>query len=255
MTSFLRNGVNLMKIDRQNFYATHLLKLLILSLPVMLLSSCGGGAPTPRLPAYLGPAMAHDTGAREGQIPARIKAQGVGLFLISDSTTPQSAPPITGSLLNVLENRIRQNIESDLSIQVMEAIPTGLLSPQGEMVDLQKWGKTKQVAQAFVVILSSREQESSTVLGEERMMTQMPGVEVESFSLVEIALVDIPTGQVKIQAQGESVESMEQLLVPLGDRENPQYSPRDLLRANAAQKALDQAFGRFKEKWDQEVPI
>ena len=244
-----------MKIDRQKVHATHLLKLLILNLMVMLLSSCGGGAPTPRLPAYLGPAIAHDTGASEGQIPARIKTQGVGFLLISDSTTPQSAPPLTASLLNVLENRIRQHIESDLSIQVMEAIPTDLLSSQGGIVDLQEWGKTKQVAQVFVVILSSREQENLTVLGEERMMTQMPGIEVDNFSLAEIALVDISTGQVKIQAQGESVESMEQLLVPFGDRENPQHSPRDLLRANAAQKALDQAFGRFKEKWNQALLI
>jgi hypothetical protein len=74
---------------------------------------------------------------------------------------------------------------------------------------------------------------------------------VVNSSLAEIAYVDFPTGRVKIQARGESVQSMEQLLVPLGDQANSQHSPRDLLRANAAQQALDQALGDFKEKWQQ----
>ena len=242
-------------MGRPQVHDRHMLRLVLFTLLAMVVSSCGGGSLTPRLPAYLGPAVSHDGGARRGQIPGTSRAQGFGLSLISDTTTPQSAPPISQPLLTVLENRIRQYMENELSVHVTEKIPADLFSPQGEMAGLQEWGNTKHVGQAFVVILSSQEEENSTVLGEERMMTQMPGVEVVNFSLAEIALVDIPTGRVKIQARGESVQSMEQLLVPLGNREDSQHSPRDLLRANAAQKALDQAFGRFKEKWQQELLI
>ena len=236
---------------RPQVHDRHMLRLVVFTLMAILLSSCGGESLTPRLPAYLGPTVSHDAGPSRGQLSGMSKTQGFGLFLISDTTAPQSAAPIAGPLLTVLENRIREYMESELSVHVTESIPADLFFPQGEMVGLQEWGRTKHIGQAFVVILSSQEEESQTMLGEERMMTQMPGVEVVNSSLAEIALVDLPTGRVKIQARGESVQSMEQLLVPLGNRENSQHSPRDLLRANAAQQALDQALGHFKEKWHQ----
>ena len=92
------------------------------------------------------------------------------------------------------------------------------------------------------------ETEEPTELGEERMMTRMPGLTVENYALVEMAFLEIQSGQVVVQERGRASESLDWLSTPIGSDRPTVEEARDILRANAAEKALDQAISRFTAK-------
>ncbi|MEC4672894.1 MAG: hypothetical protein VST68_01770, partial [Nitrospirota bacterium] len=74
---------------------------------------------------------------------------------------------------------------------------------------------------------------------------------VENIALAELALVHTESRSIVFQSEGRSIANMDELTVPFGESNESGFMGRDILRANAAQVALDHALREFRKKWEQ----
>lgn len=215
----------------------------------LLLSACDTLSVQPRLPVYLGEEFAtssHPDPAIPGEPDGPTR---VAITIVSDESARGAAPRISAGMVSLMENRIVKDCEADLGVTVADRLSMSGLNPQQEALGLLARIREQGIPYWLLIIFSSAEVESPTSLGEETMMTQMPGTAIENFALVEVALVDTETRQIVAQAVGRGSESMELLTVPIGDQTYSQEETREILRANAGMKAWKQAFRRLKEAW------
>lgn len=230
---------------------TSMFPILGVMLSVFLMHACESGSTSPRLPGYLGPSFqeASTSGRvlpREPDAPFE-----VGISIVSDDSLHGSAPRLSEGMLVIIQNRIVQQLEEDLGLTVVGTFPPKGLDPQEDVLDILSRVHERDIPFWLVTIFSSSEIESPSQLGEETLMTRMPGTEVENFSRVEVALVDVPNKRIIFQAMAEASEVMEQLALPFGEKTYSQQEARDILRANSAMKAWDRAYPKFKRQTQQ----
>ncbi len=80
-------------------------------------------------------------------------------------------------------------------------------------------------------------------------MTRMSGVSIDNEALAELALLNADSGKIALHAAGNGASSMEQLTAPIGEDYPRKEDARDILRANDAQQALDQALLALQRQW------
>ena len=212
-----------------------------------LIAGCQTQAP--RLPAYLGQVEglhgAQDPHPRS--LPSAINH--VGVLVMTDSSFPNSALPLSPDMLAILENRLVKKMDEFFGLQVIPIRPEQPLQPTGNVGPFTHLAKAHKLDFMLLAVLSSTEEESHIEIGEETMMTRMSGVSIDNEALAELALLHAGSGKIALHATGHGASSMEQLAVPIGEDYPRKEDARDILRANAAQNALDQALLALQRQW------
>ena len=220
---------------------------LMLLVCTFLIAGCQTQAP--RLPAYLGQVEGlHDVQNPHPQsLPSAINQ--VGVLVMTDSSFPNSALPLSPDMLAILENRLVKKMDEFFGLQVIPIRPEQPLQPTGNVGPFTHLAKAHKLDFMLLVVLSSTEEESHIEIGEETMMTRMSGVSIDNEALAELAVLNADSGKIALYATGHGASSMEQLAVPIGEDYPGRENARDILRANAAQNALDQALLALQRQW------
>lgn len=217
----------------------------LVALGVLLVMGCSS-AQSGRMNAYLSPELraAVDTPDR----PARLLPEGLkaGLLLVNDTTDANSAPPLSAARRALMEDLVREQLEGILPIEALAVVPPATIPGALDRSQLHALGRRHKVELLVFAVLSSRDDEAPTHLGQGYMMTQMPGVTVVNRAVMEIALLDANAGRLLLQARGHGSETLEELDVPLGSGQPDRQEARDILRVNAGKQALDRAFLKFR---------
>ncbi len=221
--------------------------VLTLLVYTFLLAGCQTQAP--RLPAYLGQVEGlHDVQNPPPQsLPSAINQ--VGVLILTDSSFPNSALPLSPDMLAILENRLVKKMDEFFGLQVIPIRPEQPLQPTGNVGPFTHLTKIHKLDFMLLVVLSSTEEESHIEIGEATMMTRMSGVSIDNEALAELAVLDADSGKIALHATGHGASSMEQLAAPIGEDYPRKEDARDILRANAAQQALDQALLALQRQW------
>lgn len=209
----------------------------------------------PRLPLYIGHVEGlHDVqGHRPQSLPSPINK--VGVILITDSSFPNAAPSLSPAMLEILENRLVKKMNEYFALEVQAIRFDQPLQPTGDVTSMTHLAKSHNLDFMLLAILSSTEIVSHIEIGEETMMTRMSGVEIENAGKAELALLHVDSGHLALHAAGEGSDSMEQLEVPIGADYPRKEDAKDILRANAAEKALDQALLSLQRQWGRSLVI
>ena len=202
-----------------------------------------------RMKAYLGPVPGAATDAARTSPAERLQLPPgglkVGLLVVNDTTNPDSAPPLSQSRRILMVDLVREFLEQDLPIQVVEVLPISDLPTGKSHINVIELGQKYGVDHVVLVIHSSEDNETPTHIGQGFMMTEMPGLEVVNYALVEMALLDAKTGRLILQAQGKGSELIQELDVPIGADQPSKAEVRDILRINASKNALDRTMLEF----------
>ena len=228
------------------------------------------GWPQARLDAYLDQQPKLDASlSRSADLSGVVRA---GLVVLNDTTAQDSAPELSEASFAALTEHVRHQLTHVVPIEVARVLPSSdpVASPPNFPAVLQ-WGQDRRVDYLVVVMLSSVEIEvperfpwrgsSPGAIGRGLLL----GYRAENLALAELALVDVPAGQVLIRVDGYAWASLERLDVPLESnvypvvRRNledpPVYPDREedahaVMRAVAGSDAVNQAVMHFKEAWD-----
>ncbi len=221
--------------------------VLTLLVYTFLLAGCQTQAP--RLPAYLGQVEGlHDVQNPHPQsLPSAINQ--VGVLVMTDSSFPNSALPLSPDMLAILENRLVKKMDEFFGLAVIAIRPEQQLQPTGDVSPFTDLTKAHKLDFMLLAVLSSTEEESHIEIGEETMMTRMSGVSIDNEALAELAVLNADSGKIALHATGHGASSMEQLAAPIGEDYPRKEDARDILRGNAAQNALDQALLALQRQW------
>ena len=202
-----------------------------------------------RMQSYLGPFLGAGTDAPRTSTSERLLLPPGGLkaklLVVNDTTDPKSAPPLSQSRLALMVNLVRESLEQDLPIQVVEVFPISDIPTGESQINVIELARGYGVDHVVLAVLSSQDEETPTHIGQGFMMTEMPGLEVVNYALVEMALLDVRTGRLIVQAKGQGSELIQELDVPIGADQPSKAEVRDILRINAAKKALDRTMVEF----------
>ncbi len=221
---------------------------------MLLIVGCQSQAP-PRLPLYIGQVEGlHDAqGNRPQSLPSPLNQ--VGVMVVMDSSLPNAAPPLSPAMLEILENRLVKKMDEYFALQVKAIRSDQPFQATGDVTSVTHLAKSHNFDFMLLTILSSTEIESHIEIGEETMMTRMSGVEIENTGKAELALLHADSGQMALHAEGDGASSMEQLEVPIGGDYPRKEDAKDILRANAAEKALDQALLSLQRQWGRSLVL
>jgi hypothetical protein len=220
---------------------------LMLLVCTFLIAGCQTQAP--RLSTYVGEVegLHASQNPHPQSLPSAINR--VGVLIMTDSSFPNSALPLSPDMLAILENRLVKKMDEFFGLEVIPIRPEQQLQPTGDMSPFTHLTKIHKLDFMLLAVLSSTEEESHIEIGEETMMTRMSGVSIDNEALAELALINADSGKIALHAAGNGASSMEQLAVPIGEDYSRKEDARDILRANAAQQALDQALLALQRQW------
>ncbi len=211
---------------------------------LLLIVGCADG-PQLRLHTLLGVQIDTEL-SRDSAWP---NVERIGLMVHSDETGPGAAPAVSSEFLETLSRRTEQFLIQRCQVGSVTPLPVPRSGQQGyiqqELIgDAQEYG----ISHAVLVVFSSREHASPVTLGEERMMTQLSGISIENQALAEVAVLRLEGFRVEMTLIGEARETLELLDAPIGEGGPSRVESLDILRAQAAQQALDRTLHNLGER-------
>ncbi len=201
-----------------------------------------------RIRSYLGPAIdaaGASTSSVSKPVPLPQGGLKAGLLVVTDTSTLDSAPPLSESMSALMVDLVRESLEHELPIHVVKVLPTPEILAKEHPINVLELGRRHEVDHVVLAIHTSRDFETPSYFGQGRMMTQLTGVTVVNDAMVEMALLDVKNERVLIQAHGQGSEAMEELDTPIGTNQPSKEEARDILRINAAKNALDRTMMEF----------
>ena len=204
---------------------------------LLLVVGCGDG-PQLRLNTLLGvqvdPELSQDS--------AWPNVERIGLMVHSDETGPGAAPAVSPEFLETLSRRTEQFLIQRCQVDSVVPLPFPSLGQQGKIQrELIGYAQEYGLSHTVLVVFSSREHASPVTLGEERMMTQLSGISIENQALAEVAVLRLEDFQAEMMLPGEARETLELLDAPIGEDRPSRVESLDIVRAQAAQQALDRS--------------
>ncbi len=241
----------------------HILGILLWSSVVLGCSM----APQPRLESYLGP-FPKEKPVSGPVVPAG-HTLAAGLVVINDTGDPESAPALSPQAIAFLTDRVRQQLEQSLPVQVVKVLSPAGITPEPNPSQFVRLGQHEGVAYLVLAIFSSAEREVAAKLpltGDPEQGGGRPlvtGYEALNFALAELALIDAKTGMPMVQAQGRAWSRLNRLYVPIKSNAYPvihrslrvapiypkEENAKDVLRSIAGDEALEQALMHLQEAW------
>lgn len=196
------------------------------------MTGCGTGPPS-RLAHVLGTEALADARSSDETFDWSGMAK-IGLSVYSDETGPEASPAISPMYLEILTRRTEVFLKQSCGIQ---DIQPHLAFPPSVRVQRDKADVPFQI----VILFSGREIMGPEKIGEATVMTQMNGVVIEHTALAEVAVFRTMDGSLVYRTSAVERESLEQLDAPIGATQPSAFEAREILRAHAAQQALDRA--------------
>ncbi len=212
----------------------------------MSVSGCVSSTPSPRMQEFLGLPMKQN-------LPAANSFQSwpdrhhMALMVRSDATGPEAAPAISPSMLSLLSQRTQAYLLKHCDVTNIQVIPSTMTQRDHHLPVLLEKAKSLDAQSLLLVLFSSTESSEAGTFGEERMMTQMPGLTTYNTAVVELGLVNIDNSRLERYAAEQATESVDQLNVPIGDNQPTKEEALDIVRANAGQQALDLGLQKFTQ--------
>lgn len=176
------------------------------------LAACASTTPPSRLADYVGQ-QALSEPASASTLPEQRPIRA-GLVVISDTTAPDAAPALPDEALNRLSEMLKQEFSQFLPIVVEKIIPADGIQPDGAASQFRELGKKHGVEYLLVVIGSSTEQEYPVYVFLGWISHMQPGFRRDNWSLLEVALVEVKTGQTLLHAEGRAWATLESPMAP-----------------------------------------
>lgn len=224
-------------------------------------------------PKRLGAYLPQPTGQTGVLAKMALPADGVTsvLVVLNDSGFEKSAPELRRGTLENLGEHLKTEINKQLPIQINSVVYPDGLKPNGSADQFIQFAKEKNVPYALVAVLSSSEWEVFDRLPMQGMQqgggmrgAGMPGYRVENYARLELALLDVQTGQKIVATDGQAWATLERLVVPIEsnvypvvrrDLTQPPIYPNsegeeyETLRWVSGQDAIAQAVMHLEELW------
>lgn len=239
--------------------------MLVVSLLSVSFVGCSTVGPQARLATYLGTISS----GTSTEIPKEAKAKA-GLVVINDTSFGNSAPQLSEQSLVAIKQHVEARLTTEVSMVLVPLEFPNQSALPVEPASLLQQAKDHQMDYLVLAVVSSTEIEAPDRLplqgnfngGGGRGL--LNGYRAENFALAELALLDVATGQVLLQSNGQSWASLERLDVPLEsnvypvvrrNQEIPAIYPtsedhaHDVMRAVASSDAINQAVMHFRESW------
>ena len=204
-------------------------------------SGCGEG-PHLRLGSLLGIQIDQ----QQQPSPAWSALDRVGLVVHADETGLEAAPPISQAFLGTLSRRAEKFLTQHCRVSSVVPIAFPSSTHQAQIrQELISRGLEHEISHILLALFSSQEHSGPVTLGEERMMTQMRGISIENTALAEVALLRLSDYVVTFREAGWATETLEILDAPIGSGQPTFDQSLEILRAQAAQQALDRSLNGF----------
>lgn len=178
---------------------------------ILGLSACAFALPASRLGDYMGVQAVGGPGAGVTLPQAPIRA---GLLLISDTSAPDAAPALPDEALSRLAEGLTEQLRQALPIRIERAVSAQGIRPTGDPAQFSELGRQQGLDYLIVAILSGTEREYpiSVFLGWTTHM--QPGLRRDNWSLIEVALVEVKSGRVVLQAEGRGWVTLDRPSAP-----------------------------------------
>jgi hypothetical protein len=174
-----------------------------------------------RLPAYL-PQPTALTGGVVAKMALPAEGVTTVLVILNDSGFEKSAPELRRGTLENLGEHLKTELHKQLPIQITSVVYPDGLQPKGSVDQFIQLGKEQNVPYLLLAVLSSSEWEvfDRLPLGGFQQPTGMrggglPGYRAENYARLELALLDVQTGQPVVSTDGQAWATLERLDVPL----------------------------------------
>lgn len=223
-----------------------------------------------RLSAYLPPS----TGLSDGGV-AKLAFPDEGvtavLVVLNDSGFEKSAPELRRGTLENLGEHLKTELQKQLPIQIHSVVYPDDVKPKGSVDPFIQLGKEQHVPYLLLAVLSSSEYEvfDRFPMGGMQQPTGMrgggmPGYRVENYARLELALLDVQTGQPVVSTDGQAWATLERLVVPIESNiypvvrraqtqppiyPNSEGEEYETLRWVSGQDAIAQAVMHFEILW------
>ena len=176
------------------------------------LTACASTVPPNRLAAYMGEqAVAESSSATALPEQRPIRA---GLVLIPDTTAPDAAPALPDEALHRLGEELKQQVTQFLPIAIDKIISADGLQPGGDPTPFRELGMTHGLDYLVVAVASSTEQEYPITVFLGWTSHAQPGLRRDNWSLLEVALVDVKSGQTLVRAEGRGWATLDRPSAP-----------------------------------------
>ena len=239
-----------------------------LLLHALLLAGCSQ-TPIARLDSYLGLPTQGATAITTAPIDKSSGPFDVGLLVINDFSAQDSAPALSDKARAFLTDQVRRRVETTLPIRIVTVLAGTEAALPHDSQMLRQLAQERAVPYLLLALFSSAESEVPTYLGLGGSPEQgggrpnVPGFEANNYALVELALMDVATGQLVARADGRAWSQLLRLSVPIKSnvypvvhrslRAAPIYPPedqaKDVLRSIAGDEALEQAVMHLQQLW------
>jgi hypothetical protein len=134
--------------------------------------------------------------------------------LIADTTAPDAAPSLPDQALVQLTERLQEQVTQFLPITIDKIIPAEGIRPDGRMSRFSELGKTHGVDYLVVVVVSSTEVEYPIYVFLGWTTHMQPGLRRDNWSLIEVVLVDVRSGQSLLHAEGRGWATLDRPTTP-----------------------------------------
>lgn len=168
-------------------------------------------APPSRIGEYVGPQVEETPSAAPALPPRPVRA---GLVVVSDTTAPDAAPALPDEALARLTESLQQQFNSALPIVIERIVQPEGIGPGGSSAQLSELGKQYGLNYLVFVVVSSTEQEYPLTIFLGWTTHSQPGLRRDNWSLMEVALIDVKTGQPLIRAEGRGWATLDRPTAP-----------------------------------------
>ena len=249
------------------------MRLFPLVLLVVLVQGCAASV-QPKLSTYLGKGSiqesSHASVLSHFQQGDKLSA---GLLVINDTSSPESAPALSKDSFAGFANDLQRQLEQQFPVTVVKVLDSREVASANGKTSIGQIGKGLGLNFMVLAIVSSSEVEVPDRLPFGGSLQGLGGrgsvlgFRAENYALVELALLDVQTQQLVVQAQGTAWATLERLNVPLESNVYPvvrraqliapiyptEDNSHDILRGVAADDALKQAFMHLREIWNDKL--
>jgi len=171
------------------------------------------------------------------------RASTIGLVLHSDDMVQKASPAISPTYRETLTRRTEKLLKKACGFREILSLPS-VSVPNNFSQALETHLQRFPVSYQILVVLSGQESTGPAKIGEATVMTQMSGTVIEHMALAEIGVLRTADKKIIFMKSGWGTETLEQLDVPIGDRQPSPMDAREILRAQAGQQALDRALAQ-----------
>lgn len=188
------------------------LLLMISPLVGLGLSACAMVVPPNRLADYVGP-QAMSASPADVTLPDK-RPLRAGLLLIADTTAPDASPSLPDQALVQMAEQLQQQASQFLPLTIEQIVPADGVRPGHDSAPFAEIGRKQGLDYLVLVIVSATEQEYPMYVAVGWTTHVVPGLRRDNWSLVEVALLDVKTGQVLVHAEGRGWATLDRPTTP-----------------------------------------